>query len=390
MQQKLYLVEIVGNLLKYKGIIVKVYYAQYTFNNISYPAYCLDKTKQGVTDNLSYSVSIKDSIKDVKLWRYIINGYPYKSIEELGCANKEEAFTATKQAIYCYIHGNNVEDYSPIGEAGQRTLNALKQIVENANNSTETQISNIITIKKLDNFFKVDENKPEYASKTYKIEANGQIKDYKINLSSENSSILENVIITDINSNEKYSFSPNESFKILIPIKNMTSNNNFKIQVNTQIKNKPVFYGIAENNSYQDYALTAETYEDTIQNITEEYNKNETKIKLIKKDNQTNALLENVEFSLYNSNKDIIYTNLKTDKNGEILIENLIPGTYYIKETKSKDGYILNNEFIKIDVKFNETVTITINNSKEEKPTIERTENTLEFSNIKKLPVTGK
>ena len=66
-------------------------------------------------------------IQDVGLWRRIVNGYPYKSIQELGVANKEEAFTATKQAVYCYLHENTPEDYEPIGEAGQRTLNALKK-----------------------------------------------------------------------------------------------------------------------------------------------------------------------------------------------------------------------------------------------------------------------
>lgn len=35
-----------GSLLTYRGIVVKTYYAQYTQNGASYPAYCLDKTKQ--------------------------------------------------------------------------------------------------------------------------------------------------------------------------------------------------------------------------------------------------------------------------------------------------------------------------------------------------------
>lgn len=328
------------------------------------------------------------------LWRYVINGYPYKTLEELGCANKEEAFTATKQAIYCYIHGNRVEDYSPIGEAGERTLNALKQIVSNASQSTETQISNIITIKRLDDYFTVDKQFPEYVSKTYKIEADGQIEDYTINLSSENSNILDSIKITDLNSNEKNIFSQKESFKILIPIKAMSTDGNFTIKVNTRIKSKPVFYGAAENSNYQDYALTAETYEETIQNITEDYTKNETKIKLIKKDKETNEKISNVEFSIYNSKKEILYSNLKTDENGEFILENLVPGTYYIKETKTKDGYVLYDEFIKVDVNYNETITITLNNSKEEKPIIETTNDKLEYNNqektiVKKLPVTG-
>ena len=34
-----------GQLLKYKGVIVKVSYVQYSNNGIDYPAYCMDKTK---------------------------------------------------------------------------------------------------------------------------------------------------------------------------------------------------------------------------------------------------------------------------------------------------------------------------------------------------------
>ena len=34
-----------GQLLKYRGIIVETYYAQYNYDGKSYPAYCLDKTK---------------------------------------------------------------------------------------------------------------------------------------------------------------------------------------------------------------------------------------------------------------------------------------------------------------------------------------------------------
>ena len=174
----------------------------------------------------------------------------------------------------------------------------------------------------------------------------------------------------------------------------MSTDGNFTIKVNTRIKSKPVFYGAAENSNYQDYALTAETYEETIQNITEDYTKNETKIKLIKKDKETNERISNVEFSIYNSKKEILYSNLKTDENGEFILENLVPGTYYIKETKTKDGYVLYDEFIKVDVNYNETITITLNNSKEEKPIIETTNDKIEYSNqektiVKKLPVTG-
>lgn len=41
----LYAIGDCGQLLKYKGVVVKVSYVQYSYNGVDYPAYCLDKTK---------------------------------------------------------------------------------------------------------------------------------------------------------------------------------------------------------------------------------------------------------------------------------------------------------------------------------------------------------
>ena len=114
-------------LLKYNGIVVKTTYAEYKTENGANPAYCLNKTLEGVGEVGAYDVDASEKITDVGLWRVIINGYPYKSLDDLGVNNKEEAFTATKQAVYCYIHGNDINNYEAIGEAGKRTLEALKQ-----------------------------------------------------------------------------------------------------------------------------------------------------------------------------------------------------------------------------------------------------------------------
>lgn len=379
-------------MLIYKGIHVKTYYAYYSKDGKQYPAYCLDKTKQGVKDGLSYSVSVQDAISDVKLWRIIINGYPYKSIQELGCSNKEEAFSATKQAIYCYIHGNNPNDYSGIGEAGNRTVRALKQILNNAEKTTETQISNKINIMQEQKNFIIDNKEKNYVSKIYSIKAGTTISKYKVELSKIKEELPEGIKITDINNNNRNEFLQNEKFKILIPVKNLTKENNFNIEIKTQINTKPVLYGKAPDAGYQDYALTAATYEDTTGKTQDKYYKNETKIKIIKQDEKTKERLENVEFNILDSNKQIIYANLKTDENGEIEIKNIVPGKYYIQETSTKEGYLLNNELIEIDVKFNEELTITVNNSFEETPKHEVTKKEVSkevSKEIKKLPVTG-
>lgn len=382
----IYSIEDCGNLLTYKGGTVKVSYVQYIQDGVEYPAYCMDKTKPGA-ETTPYTVSIQNAIQDVGLWRRIVNGYPYKTIQELGVMNKEEAFTATKQAIYCYIHGNNPDDYGAIGEAGERTLNAMKKIISDAQNSSETKISSTLTINKNDDEWKQDENEKNYLSKTYTISAGATIEKYKITLTKENSQDLGGLKLTDTSNQERTEFSPNEKFKILIPIKNMTEAGSFNIQVEAKVKTKPVLYGTAPNSEYQDYALTAATYEDGIGRAQDEYAKNETKIIIIKKDQEEEIVLEGVEFELLNEKKETVYTGLKTNSEGKIVLENLIPGVYYLRETKAIDGYQANDEDIKLKIELNEEIMITVNNIKEEKPKVETTKTS--SKEVKRLPVTG-
>ena len=383
----IYAVRDCGNLLTYKGTPVKVTYVEYINEGNHYPAYCMDKTKVGA-ETSSYNVSIEGAVNDVGLWRRIINGYPYKSIQELGVANAQEAFTATKQAIYCYIHGNNPSDYGAIGEAGQRTLNAMHTIINNAQNSKESKISSTIKINKNPDSWKQDENEKNYVSKVYNVSAGANIQNYKIILSRKNNQDIGGIKLTDIDNKTKTEFSPNEKFKILVPIKEMKEKGNFELKVEAKISTKPVLYGIAPNSSYQDYALTGATYEDGTGNIQDEYFKNETKIIILKQDEDTNEKLEGVEFELLDENKNVVYNGLKTDKDGKINIENIVPGRYYIKETNTKDGYLRFEDLIKIDINLNEQMTVTVNNKKEEKPKIETSKNTTEVSK-KILPVTG-
>ena len=380
-----------GSLLIYKGIYIKTYYAYYTKDGVNYPAYCLDKTKHGVNNELEYSVSIQSAISDVKVWRIIINGYPYKTVEQLGCYNKEEAFSATKQAIYCYIHGNDPNGYTGIGEAGNRTVRAIKQILADSEKCTETQISNNISIIKEQEKFDVDGKEKNYVSKIYSIKAGTTISNYKVQLSKVKEELPEGIKITDINNNEKTEFSQNEKFKILIPIKNLTKDSNFNIEIQTKINNKPILYGKAPDTSYQDYALTSATYEDATGKTEDKFYKNETKIRIIKQDAETKERLENVEFNILDSNKKIIYANLKTNSKGEIEISNLVPGKYYIQEVKTIDGYELNDEVFEFNVNLNEEFTITVDNlfkeEKERKTT--KQEKSYKVENVKKLPVTG-
>ena len=69
-----------------------------------------------------------------------------------------------------------------------------------------------------------------------------------------------------------------------------------------------------------------------------------------------------------------------------------MPGTYYLKETKAPNNYLVYEDYIKLEVGFNEEISIIVNNNKDEKPTIELTKNkvTVKQKMIEnKLPKTG-
>ena len=64
---------------------------------------------------------------------------------------------------------------------------------------------------------------------------------------------------------------------------------------------------------------------------------------LLKIDERTKKPISGVEFELLNSKKQSM-GKFTTDKDGRIYLESkLAQGTYYIKETKAKDGYIKND-----------------------------------------------
>ncbi len=255
-------------IIKYNNMLVKTAHAVYSQNGNEYPAYCLNVELQGVGDKIAeYDTTNQGKLTDVGLWRVIINGYPYKTFEELGVQSEDEAYTATKQSIYCYIYNRTPDSYSGVDEAGERTVNAMRKILENAQNSTEQigeQNANIIADKQ----WKEDE---KYITKTYQIKSNTNISKYNVKL--ENAP--KGTIISNSKNEQKQEFSSKEVFKISIPLESLKESGSFKIKVKTQMETKPIFYGKAPSSDYQDYALTAFSYEDIQIEKTEQYEKKE-------------------------------------------------------------------------------------------------------------------
>lgn len=364
-------------IIKYNGIIVKTAHAVYEKNGQEYPVYCLNKDLHGVGEYVAtYEVTEQGKITDIGLWRVIINGYPYKTLEQLEVTNEDEAYTATKQAIYCYIYNRGTENYSAIGDSGNRVINAINKILENAKKSTETTDSQIQVIQ--DENWNVEENK--YISKKYEIKSNINISKFLVDL--EN--YPKDSKITNLENQEKKEFNSNEQFKILIPIDSLENDGQLKIKIHTKLETKPIFFGKAPSSDLQDYALTAFSYEDIDTEIYQKYEKNSTKIIINKQDKETQEMLKGAKFEILDKDKNTIEI-AETNDEGQIILDKINPGIYYVKEIEAPNGYQKNDEIVKVEIKINEIQTIKIENNKNIIPQLPK----IEIEAVEKLPVTG-
>ncbi len=366
-------------LLTYKGVPIKTSFIVYEENGIYYPAYCLDVKLPGAEQG-PYQVNGGGKIQDINVWKAIINGYPYKSLAELGAANEQEAFTATKQAVYTMLYNRDISEYGPMdSDAGRRTYQIYSNIVNAARSSTEN-IENYLqmNIKRVTEEWKVDNLNPKCISQTYEVESNILIGKYDIFVKGL---VPNGTIVVDKENNIRNNFKIGEQFKVLIPIENLTQSESFTIEAIANLETKPVVYGSTTIPGTQDYALAGYMYEEIKNYFTEDYFKNITKIVVVKKEYGTENRLEGVKFNLLDSNKNIVHENLVTNENGEIMLENMIPGIYYLKEIETLENYNLYTDLIEINLDLNEEFKITVNNT-----TREVTEINKEFELVEVLP----
>ena len=159
--------------LTYEGKPINVNFVAYERDGKYYPAYCLNDSLPGV-DLTTYSVNGGNKLQDVNVWRAIINGYPYKSLAELGAQNEQEAFTATREAVYTMLYNRNTNSYAPVdSDAGRRTYQIYLNIVNAARSSSEVIQNNIETsVNRTSDEWKIDEKDSNYLSKTYMLSSN--------------------------------------------------------------------------------------------------------------------------------------------------------------------------------------------------------------------------
>ena len=377
-------------LFAYNGIGIGVEVQVYKKDGVEYPVYCLNKGKKGVEAGFEYTVDVNQLISNQKVWRAIINGYPFKTPAELGCNNMQEAYAATKMAVYDAMYNYDLSKFTIYKDldSHRRCVKAIKKIITNARKSTETKIAATLNIKPEQNSWVVDKIDKQYVSKTYSVQASAVNKKYTIALSSSSDARFK---ITDVKNTEKTEFDTTEKFKVLIPIVDLEKLGEFTLTAKSDLKTMPIFYGESPNPDWQNYAVTVGEYEMADTSIKQTYQENKTQIEIQKQDGDTKIPLKNGTFNLLDKNKQILYSELTTNDNGVIEVKHLLPGIYYLEEVKAPDGYYGYEDLIQIEVKLNQKTVVKVDNYKEqeEKPSEDPQEETEISVGEKKLPKTG-
>lgn len=343
-----------------------------------YIAYCLSPGLPGVGyvsgEKETYNVKISEMLNNDMIWRVLKNGYPNKTIEDLGVETADDAYFATMQAInsilrgytleqarelYCVgqfaINGESLED---VQRRGNKTLNALLNLINIGLNGTETRDQLLkVSIEKTAEF---KEENNDYYSQTFKIVSATEVSKYNIEK-------LENLpagsYVADLQGNKKQIFNGGEEFKIMISKKSEDDEIKGNISVKALQKNYPVYYGTSEIEGCQDYALCNNSYAEVSLNTEVYAQVNKSKVTIIKTDVENNNPLKGVKFQVtYTDGTSNTYL---TDENGKIVIANLRPGTVKIKEVKPLEKYKLNNEEYDVKVGYNEAKEVEIKNEKQ-------------------------
>ena len=333
-----------------------------------HPAYCLNETSHGVgtwDGSLpGYNVTLTEVINDDRIWRVIINGYPYKSPTEIGVENEQDAFIATKYSVYCIVSNYNVrERYRGGTERGNKIVDAMERLVDIGRNGSQKRIDSKITVEEIEDFT-INNLNPDYYEKEYRVKSNTKMTNYEL-IACEG--VPEGSKIVDKDYLERNKFESIENFKILIPKDKLVKDFNIKFAVKGICQTYPVFYGKTSVDGYQNYAITADTYEDIISTqVLENHLFGYVNIKKVSADNNiwTGHLegqgVQGATYEIKNEKNEVIKIARSNDE-GNILVDYKLPvGKYTIAEIDGPEYFVIDPNVYEFEIAYNEHADIIL------------------------------
>ena len=351
-----------------------------TYRNAGYPAAMFDNnlnryTQYGISTvggNQSYcmdygyrapasgaSLTYIKTVRSNKLVAVMANGYPNKSVAQLGAVNIDAAYLGTQMAVWQTVNGTsytkgNAFDLNKIQPAAgyEKVVNNAKQVA-----------AKILASRTYNPTISVSGGKVDYDSY---VEMN-KIGPFKVNVegykyTTFKTSLVnapEGSYVVDKDNHIRNEYNAGEEVYVLVSKTAAPKKVTLKV---TAVANEKVAVLYGAGSSMQNFVFL-DFEQKTIEASKQfTWEKREGNIEIVKVD-QNGASVEGAEFKVVDeSGKQV--AKQKTNKEGKITIKGLPVGKYTVTEISAPEGYILKAETKTVTVKTGETARIKAVNEK--------------------------
>jgi len=358
------------------------------------PAYCVNPNQYGVPQTVGPGESIKylaeEKASDPKVVGIISNGYPHRSLGELGLENKYQAFYATKMALWCYLIPSwdisNLKVAPGLSgselDIGNRILAAAKDIYKRGTTYNYMLTPRMTVTADKSTAYPVTIDGQAYLQQVFTVWSETWVYDYDVSVAfSDPDSVPEGTKIVDANNKEitavttKYTSDGYAgTFKVLYPAGSVEGQSgNVQFSLSAPVAQYAAMYAVCQekdqygdlqnyicdlDNKVQLDVAAVSSYADS-----GEPDPDETALKIVKLEEGTEIPLEGAVFSVYDLEGKKV-GSFSTGPDGTVTIPLTLEGHYTITEEIPPRYHLLPEESTQhADVEYNKTATLTFWNA---------------------------
>ena len=397
--------------LMINGRVRTLIYTYYNYVNAKgeikeIPAYCVNPNTTGVPQTVDVGESIEylaeEKTSDPKVLGIVANGYPTRSLEELGLENKYQGYYATKMALWCYLLSNwdinNLKVNSALSgvelQRAQKMLAAAKDIYARGTAWNEVLSPEVTCTPDRDTAYEVTIDGKQYKQQVFTFWSKTWVCDYAVEVSfTDPGSVPRGTRIVDMNNRDITTITTEGTgdgyagkFKVLYPLESVEGETgSVQLSFRTDVYKYAVFYAICqEKDEYgelQNYVVDTDpttemdlsTFSNYADQPVEEY---DTGLRIIKYETGTEIPISGARFEVVGPDGDSVGTFV-TNGDGRIEIPLSKSGNYTVIEREAPQHYMISEEPAQnVTVVYDEVAEVTFFNDPYGTLRIEKKSNT--------------